>query len=167
MERASRGIDLTELMEYIDSNLTYSGARRISEYEAELLDQLDDSFDEQLRAQREVVSAKGKWQRINEKLEKTDNAIAAYCSETTREKILLARGWQFMPEEADRIKGALSDKDILRLSGENGLLLTFQQIGQGTTGDFRANPKQASEAFETLENGVVTQEKEGQTQGEE
>ena len=47
--------------------------------------------------------------------------------------------------------------------------LTFKQIGQGTTRDFSSNPEQASKAFETLENGVRTQEeiKEGQTQGEE
>ena len=160
MERASRGIDLTELMEDIDSNLTYGGARRISEYEVELLDQLDDSFDEQLRTQREVDSLKRQLERSKEELEKTDRAIGEYCSEITRKKILLARGWQFMSEEADKIKGTLSDKDIL---------LTFQQIGQGTTEDFRANPKQAQKALEVLETGVRTQEeiKKGQTQGED
>lgn len=169
MERALSGTDLTELMEDIDSNLTYGGARRISEYEAELLDQLDDTFDNQLRAQRELDSLKRESKRSKEELEKIDSAIGEYCSETTRKKILLARGWQFMSEEADKIKGALSDKDVFRLSEENGMLLTFQQIGQGTTRDFSSNPEQASKVFWILENGVKTQEeiKEGQTQGEE
>lgn len=169
MEKASKGISLTELMEELDSNLIYGEARRISEYEAELLDQLDENFDYQIRIQREVDNSKRELKRIKEELEKTDGAIGEYCSETTRKKILLARGWQFMSEEEDRIKRALSDKDILRLSEGNEPLLTFQQIGQGTTGDFRANPEQASKAFERLETGVRIQEeiKKGKTQGEE
>ena len=165
MGKASRGISLTELMDDLDLNLTYGVAKRISEYEAELLDQLDDSFDDQLRAQREVDSLKRKLEISKEKLEKTDGAIGEYCSETTRKKILLARGWQFMNEEATQIQEALSDKDIV----EKGIPLTFQQIGEGTTRDFSSNPEQASKVFETLETGVRTQEeiKEGQTQGEE
>lgn len=162
MEKASKGISLAELMEELDSNLIYGGARRISEYEAELLDQLDDSFDNQLKLQRNEDSLTRALNRSEEKLKITDRAIGEYCSEETRGKILLARGWQFRSEEADRIKEALSDKEIVRS-------LALQQIGQATTGDFRANPEQAIKAFEALETGVRTQQniKEGVTQGEE
>lgn len=44
--------------------------------------------------------------------------------------------------------------------------LTFQQIGQGTLGEFRSNPEEASNAFEILENSIRTPEekKEDHTQ---
>lgn len=51
--------------------------------------------------------------QAQETLSRTDNAIKQYCSETTKDKILLARGWQFMPEKAKVISEALSDKELL------------------------------------------------------
>ena len=48
MQKASEGVSIVELMEDLDVHLTYGGARKISEYEAELLDQLDENFDYQV-----------------------------------------------------------------------------------------------------------------------
>ena len=111
---------MTELMEDLDANLIYIGAKRISEYEAELLEQLDESFDYQIKMQIDLESAIREKKEVQENLKKTDDAISTYCSETTKNKILLARGWQFMHEEAQAITEALSDKELLeRISKTN------------------------------------------------
>lgn len=55
--------------------------------------------------------------KTQETLSRTDSAIEQYCSETTRDKILLARGWQFMPQKAKEISESLSDKELLEQQG--------------------------------------------------
>ena len=85
----TKGILLTELIEEIDTKLTYGGARKISEFEAELLDQIDESYDAQIKMQRDLDYAKKETKRAQESLKKTDDAISEYCSETTKNKILL------------------------------------------------------------------------------
>ena len=92
-------------MNELDENLIYGGARRISEYEAELLDQIDDISDAQINMQTNLKSA---LETEKSKLEKTDKAIEMYCTETTKKKILDTSGrWQYGKE----IKEALSDKE--------------------------------------------------------
>ena len=56
-------------MNELDENLIYGGARRISEYEAELLDQIDDISDAQINMQTNLKSA---LETEKSKLEKTD-----------------------------------------------------------------------------------------------
>lgn len=113
MQQASQGKGLAELIEEVDAKLAYGGARRVSEFEAELLDQIDENFDTQIKMQRDLYYAEKGKAKVEEDLKKTEDAIGEYCSETTKNKILQARGWQFMPEEAEKIKRALSDKQLL------------------------------------------------------
>lgn len=121
MQKASQGIGLTELIEEIDTKLTYGGARKVSEFEAELLDQIDESYDVQIKMQRELDYEKRNTIRAQENLKRTEDAISEYCSKTTRDKILLARGWQFRPEEVEEIRKALSDREILeQINRDNG-----------------------------------------------
>ena len=63
-------------MNELDENLIYGGARRISEYEAELLDQIDDISDAQINMQTNLKRA---LETEKSKLEKTDKAIEMYC----------------------------------------------------------------------------------------
>lgn len=120
MQQAEQGRELPELIEEIDTNLIYGGARKISEFEAELLDQMDESFDAQIKMQRDLDYTRESTKRAQEELKKTENAINKYCSETTRDKILLARGWQFNPQKAKNIEEALCDKELLeQLNKEN------------------------------------------------
>lgn len=123
MQQASQGKGLTELIEEIDTKLTYGGVKKISEFEAELLDQIDEIIDIQIKMQRKLDYAEGKTRRAQEDLGKTDNAIKEYCSETTRDKILLARGWQFRPEKAKKITEAYSDKELLERKNNSDELL--------------------------------------------
>lgn len=113
MQQAVQGKELTELIEEIDKNLIYGGARRISEFESELLDQVDESFDAQIRMQRDLYYTRKSTQTVQEDLRKTEKAIDKYCSETTKDKILLARGWQFNPQKEKEIAEAFSDKELV------------------------------------------------------
>lgn len=128
MQQALEGKVLTELMEKLDVQLTYGGARRISEFEAELLDQLDESYDAQIKMQRDLVYAQRDTKNAQETVKKMDDAISQYCSETTRNKILLARGWQFMPEKTREIEEALSDREIV----EQRHTFLGEEIGKAT-----------------------------------
>ena len=121
MQKASEGISLTELMEDLDSNLTYGGAKKISEGEAELLDQLDENFAYQLSLKSELERAQKTLADNKKELEELHSGISEYCSETTMKKILLKTGWQFREEEAKRIKEAPSDKELVdRINENNG-----------------------------------------------
>lgn len=119
MQQSAKGISLTELIEKLDTQLTYGGARRISEFEADLLDQLDESYKTQIKMQKDLGYAQKHTKRAQETLKKTDAAIGEYCSETTRNKILLARGYQFMPEKEREIEEALSDREIVEQRNAN------------------------------------------------
>ena len=133
MHQASEGKGLTELMERLDAQLTYGGARRISEFEAELLNQLDESYDAQIKMQRDLGAAQRGTKTAQEKVKKMNDAIGQYCSETTRNKILLSIGWQFMPEKARQIEGALSDKEIVEQKRQiEGYALSAETIGKAT-----------------------------------
>ena len=128
-------------MEDIDVHLTYGGARKISEYEAELLDQLDESFDCQIRMQSDLKYANESLQKTNETLKKTDDAISEYCSETTENKIRLKRGWQFSQEEEQAIRSALSDKELIEanndkvIENEDTTKITMQSIVSNAISD--------------------------------
>ena len=133
MQQASEGKGLTELMERLDAQLTYGGARRISEFEAELLNQLDESYDAQIKMQRDLGYAQANEKRAQETLRTTDTAISQYCSETTRDKILLTRGWQFPTTKARQIEEALSDKEIVEQTRQiEGYTLSAETIGKAT-----------------------------------
>lgn len=54
MQKAAEGKSIIELMEQLDDNLVYGGARRISDYELELLDQMDENFDCQIKMQKDL-----------------------------------------------------------------------------------------------------------------
>ena len=147
MEQASKGKSLIELMENLDAQLTYGGARRISEFEAELLDQLDESYDAQIKMQRDLEYAQRDTKRAQDTLEKIDTAISEYCTETTRNKILLARGWQFMPEKAREIEEALSDREIV----EQRTTFLSDEIGKATVNT-------ATESKDTARDRVLQEE---------
>ncbi len=115
MQQASEGKKLRELQKEIDDNLNYGGARKISQFEAQLLDQIDESYDTQLKNRVYLESAKNDTMKVRERLEKTFDAINMYCTDTTQNKIsLYVDGYQyFSPEEAQKAEKALSDKEII------------------------------------------------------
>ncbi len=113
MQRGLDGDVAENLMAELDSSLIYGGAKRISSYEAELLDQIDESYDSHIKVQEELSQTKRDLQTAQKDLKRTDEAIGRYCSETTYKKILLERGWQFPKEEEEKLSSAPSDKELL------------------------------------------------------
>lgn len=113
MQKAKDGIASIELMEELDQKIEYGGARKISEYEEELLNQMDEICDYQLKVQKDLNLTKRSLGKTEKQLKQTDSAISTYCTSTTRDKILFARGWQFMPEKVAEIEASKSDKEII------------------------------------------------------
>lgn len=164
MQQASEGKGLTELMKRLDAQLTYGGARRISEFEAELLNQLDEICDAQIKMQRDLGYAQANAKRAQEKLSTTDTAISQYCSETTRDKILLTRGWQFPSAKARKIKEALSDKQIVEQTRQiEGHTLSAETIGKATISVSTAEKDEAQQQIARDEKTLqeATKEKSG------
>lgn len=58
MQKAVEGESITKLMQSLDDNLVYGGVRRISDYELELLDQMDENFDCLIKMQRDLERCK-------------------------------------------------------------------------------------------------------------
>ena len=113
MKKASKGIDKKELYSELDSKLEYGGARRLSKFEIELLDRIDQMCDFQVKTQTSLHSKIKVNERLQEKLDKTNQAISEYCTENTVKKIELATGWQFGSEETEKINSSLSDKELI------------------------------------------------------
>ena len=116
MQKATNGVSEAELTEELDNNLIYGGAKRLSEDEIELLDQLDQSYDYQMRIQKELEVTKSSLKTVQENLVKTDEAINENCSEITRLKILVSRGYQIGASEKFDLETILkspSDKQLL------------------------------------------------------
>lgn len=113
MKQASQGIELKKLIAEIDTKLEYGVARKASEFEAELLDQIDESLDNQIKLQNDLKYAEKEKRNTQEILKATDNAINKFCSETTRDKINLSRGWQFPAEKAKKIVESPSDRELV------------------------------------------------------
>lgn len=113
MQKAEEGSSREDLMQELDSNLEYEGANKISNLEAQLLDMLDESYDSQILMQAELARVKRDLGKAEEKLNQTDEAIKANCTETTYKKIIASRGFQFSREEEQKIKEAPSDKSLI------------------------------------------------------
>ena len=60
-------------------------------------------------------------ERLQEKLDKTNQAISEYCTENTVKKIELATGWQFGSEETEKINSSLSDKELIEQQVQENL----------------------------------------------
>lgn len=162
MQHAQEGKGLVELMERLDVQLTYGGARRVSEFEAELLDKLDESYDARIKMQRDLGNAQGNTKNAQETVRKMIEAISQYCSETTGNKILLASGWQFKPEEARKIRNALSDREIVEQTRQRkGYTLSAKTIGKATIRVSTAKKDETQKQIEIDEQPLqeITEEK--------
>lgn len=131
MQKASEGKSTAELMRDLDNHLTYGGARRISEYEAELLDQIDESCDQQIGMKRELDATKRNLEITQERQRRTDKAIEDNCSETTRLKIRIERGDQLgMAEKIDEqtVLSSPSDKQLVAELEKSKRKITMQTL---------------------------------------
>ena len=116
MQRAAEGVSTSELMRELDEGLGYGGARRISEFEAQLLDQLDESYDATIRAQRALDSAEKTLDSERQYSRKIDKAIRENCTETNYWRIVTAAGYQLglgAGINLEQIENFPSDKQLI------------------------------------------------------
>ena len=79
----------------------------------QLLDQLDESYDMQIRVTGELENTRTSLEAERKKIIETDNAIKENCSEITKLKIFAARGYQLTPEQKVLVANSPSDKELL------------------------------------------------------
>lgn len=111
MNEAKKGKSVEELMQQLDENIEYPGARKLSDYEIELLDQLDDVYTNNIKNDKELANTRKAYLKQTEKLNATNDAIKQYCTDITVQKILIAQGYQSKNEE--EILNLPSDKEII------------------------------------------------------
>ena len=123
MKRAESGITAKQLMNELDSKLIYGGATRLSEFEALLLDRLDESYDSVLNSERELNNRENKIERLEGRIEDIIKVAKVNCTEGTYKKINLANGWQYPLSESRTIQEAKGDREIIaQLETENAEL---------------------------------------------
>ena len=136
MQMSEKGTNNEELMNNLDNSLVYGGVRRISDEELELLNQLDENFDSIIKMQNELNVTKKSLKNTETLLNRTDEAINENCSEITRLKILVARGWQLgLSDGIDKetVIKSLSDKQLIeelkeQIESKNGESLLTDAI---------------------------------------
>ena len=151
MKKFSEKIKFAEIMADLDSNLTYGGSRRISGYETELLDQMDEILDMQIKTKKELDEVKRKNDVDKEKLTKNDEALDKYCSETTKNKILLERGWQFSPKDMKDIQDAPSDKEIVEGMVKNSQITVKKAVTHALSSRVTREQVEAAKNIENTE----------------
>ncbi len=123
MQGAKDGLETDELMNQLDAKIQYGGAQKLTEFEMELLDQIDRMYDTQIDLQTKLKNEKNSNEKKSKKLEETTKAVEEYCTSTTRDKIFLAGGYQFGKEEAEKIMNSKSDKELIE---EKGLMELYE-----------------------------------------
>lgn len=123
MQRAAEGVSTCELMGELDEGLSYGGARKISEFEAQLLDQLDESYDTTISAEKELSYAQDSLKKQRKTSTEIDAAIKKYCTETNYWKIVTSAGHQLGLGSGitlEQIENSPSDKQLIESMTRGG-----------------------------------------------
>ncbi|MBE5822387.1 MAG: hypothetical protein E7311_07385 [Clostridiales bacterium] len=125
MEDAEKGESIENLKQKIDENLIYGGARRITDYEAKLMDQLDLMYDNSIKTTRELEITKKSLEQEKEKNKCIMDAVEKNTTDLTTHKILMASGYQFGSNSkftpSEIIEGK-SDKQIIEEINSKGIV---------------------------------------------
>lgn len=112
MNEAEQGKSVEKLMQQLDEKIQYKGAKKLSEYEIELLDQIDEMYDNQIKVNKELSSTKKAYLKQTEKLNATNNAIEQNCTYNTAKKIFII-AQDFQARDAEEILNLPSDREII------------------------------------------------------
>ena len=74
-----------------------------------------------------------------------------YCSETTKNKILLERGWQFSPKDMKDIQDAPSDKEIVEGMVKNSQITVNKAVTHALSSRVTSEQVEAAKNIENTE----------------
>lgn len=113
LQLAIEGKTKEELLEILDSRLSYGGARRMSREEAKLLDKIDLMSDAQIRTERDLSSERQQLDAMHERINATTSAVAKYCTQTNYKRIIGEAGYQWGERDLREIAETPSDKELI------------------------------------------------------
>ena len=113
LQLAIDGKSQEEIIEVLDSKLSYGGARRMTKEEAKLLDRIDLLSDAQIKSDRDLGTMKVHLDAMNKRINETTEAVAKYCTPTNYKRIIGEAGYQWGPKQLKEIAETPSDKEII------------------------------------------------------
>lgn len=113
LQLAIDGKSQEEILEVLDSKLSYGGARRMTREEAKLLDRIDLLSDAQIKSDRDLGTMKVHLDAMNKRINETTEAVAKYCTPTNYKRIIGEAGYQWGPKQLKEIAETPSDKEII------------------------------------------------------
>ena len=113
MQLAIDGKSQEEIIEVLDSKLSYGGARRMTKEEAKLLDRIDLLSDAQIKTDRDLGTMRVHLDAMNKRINETTEAVAKYCTPTNYKRIIGEAGYQWGPKQLKEIAETPSDKEII------------------------------------------------------
>ena len=124
LQLAIDGKSQEEIIEVLDSKLSYGGARRMTKEEAKLLDRIDLLSDAQIKTDRDLGTMRVHLDAMNKRINETTEAVAKYCTPTNYKRIIGEAGYQWGPKQLKEIAETPSDKEIIEQyqKGKNVLI---------------------------------------------
>ncbi len=113
LQLAIDGKSQEEIIEVLDSKLSYGGARRMTKEEAKLLDRIDLLSDAQIKTDRDMGTMRVHLDAMNKRINETTEAVAKYCTPTNYKRIIGEAGYQWGPKQLKEIAETPSDKELI------------------------------------------------------
>lgn len=148
LEQAKHGKNLQELREEQDESIEYDGGKKLSDTEIELLEQLDESYDDIIKLNRELKSKKVALDYEKERASKIDEAVRENCSDITYLKILLHSGYQL------GANSKMSEEQIVNSQSDREIIMQLLEKNDKTT--INIKPKEIAEVSKA--QGVTIEE---------
>ena len=112
MQDAEKGVSQEELMKKLDDSLEYGGAKRLTEPEKLLIEQLETACDEIAKLKEHESYTMARIANQDKKIDKMLEIVKEFSSELLHKRLLHETGrWQFNKKELDAIKSTPTDKE--------------------------------------------------------
>lgn len=126
LQNAKNGKNREEILEDADKSISFPNAKKLTERESELQDSLDRTYDVIFNLRQDKNSLTVRYGMLEEENKKILEVINESCTQATRDKVILASGYQFSPQKQEEINNAPTDKEII----ENQNKTIKEQKGQ-------------------------------------
>jgi len=110
MQDAEKGIPQEELMRRLDTTLDYGGAKRLTETERLLIEQLESACDKIASLEQQATYDKAEISRQSRNIDKILGIVKEFSTELLHKRLLHETGrWQLNKKELDAIKSMPTD----------------------------------------------------------